>query len=83
MSNNIKSLDLCFKCKFGYINNCIRIDCCDCERDNGAFCECNRIQPNTPCPFFAEQTERPEHLTQEVWDCIMGAINNTQPVENE
>lgn len=52
MSNNIKSFDLCSKCKFSVLKYCVRTSCNDCERMDGAGCECAQIAPNTPCPFY-------------------------------
>lgn len=53
MSNNIKSFDLCSKCEFRCFNNGVRTrSCSDCERMDGVGCECARIPPNTPCPFY-------------------------------
>lgn len=52
MGNNIKSFDLCSKCKFDYVVHCCGADCLECENMIGIDCKCNTVPQNTPCPFY-------------------------------
>lgn len=65
-TNNIKTEDLCARCRYGFYNNCFVRDapCAKCPRyDPGApsdgwrnvkTCQCMQIREGDTCPYFEE-----------------------------
>lgn len=54
--NNLKTKDLCERCKYGCYNDFYgaRACVCQCSMYSVFGCKCNTIPYNTPCPNFKE-----------------------------
>lgn len=64
MSDHIKSADLCNRCRYAFDRHCsekMQGNCAGCVMDatgKPGGCKCLTIKPNTPCPYFVEDTEK-------------------------